>query len=89
VNGTDLGILIIDVTYWLLLVVTSTLGLFLIVLRYCRPWRRFPQTCCRMCGYDLTGNISGICPECGVPHVKHGLGNSLDVADTGHRQGFV
>lgn len=22
-------------------------------------------TCCPQCGYDLTGNISGICPECG------------------------
>jgi len=21
---------------------------------------------CRHCGYDLTGNISGICPECGT-----------------------
>ncbi len=29
--------------------------------------RRFvnPQEC-RACGYDLTGNISGICPECGT-----------------------
>jgi hypothetical protein len=22
--------------------------------------------CCRRCGYDLTGNISGVCPECGM-----------------------
>jgi hypothetical protein len=22
---------------------------------------------CRGCGYDLTGNISGVCPECGKP----------------------
>ena len=21
---------------------------------------------CRSCGYDLTGNVSGVCPECGV-----------------------
>jgi len=21
---------------------------------------------CRTCGYDLTGNISGVCPECGT-----------------------
>jgi rubrerythrin len=20
---------------------------------------------CRKCGYDLTGNVSGVCPECG------------------------
>ena len=22
---------------------------------------------CRQCGYDLTGNVSGRCPECGTP----------------------
>jgi hypothetical protein len=21
---------------------------------------------CRTCGYDLTGNVSGVCPECGT-----------------------
>ena len=21
---------------------------------------------CRKCGYDLTGNVSGVCPECGT-----------------------
>jgi len=25
---------------------------------------------CRKCGYDLTGNVSGICPECGTPKPK-------------------
>lgn len=24
-----------------------------------------PPGCCRNCGYDLTGNLSGRCPECG------------------------
>ena len=23
-------------------------------------------TACRICGYNLTGNVSGICPECGT-----------------------
>lgn len=22
---------------------------------------------CAICGYDLTGNVSGVCPECGTP----------------------
>ena len=26
---------------------------------------------CPACGYDLTGNVSGICPECGRPVVGH------------------
>ena len=27
--------------------------------------RRTRQGACRQCGYDLTGNVSGVCPECG------------------------
>ena len=28
--------------------------------------RRPPAGGCRACGYDLTGNVSGTCPECGA-----------------------
>ena len=31
------------------------------VIRATSPW------CCNHCGYDLTGNTSGRCPECGRP----------------------
>jgi hypothetical protein len=27
---------------------------------------------CRRCGYDLTGNVSGVCPECGSPVATSG-----------------
>jgi len=27
--------------------------------------RRVDTSCCGVCGYDLTGNVSGRCPECG------------------------
>jgi hypothetical protein len=30
-----------------------------------RRWRRRRRGCCLNCGYDLTGNVSGVCPECG------------------------
>lgn len=30
--------------------------------------RRIPPHCCQSCGYDLTGNLSGVCPECGEKH---------------------
>jgi hypothetical protein len=29
-------------------------------------WRRINATDCSSCGYNLTGNVSGICPECGL-----------------------
>ncbi len=28
--------------------------------------RRMTPGACRRCGYDLTGNVSGVCPECGA-----------------------
>ena len=27
---------------------------------------RYPPGHCQSCGYDLTGNVSGVCPECGT-----------------------
>ena len=30
-------------------------------------WHHFPPGHCQKCGYNLTGNVSGICPECGEP----------------------
>ncbi len=31
-----------------------------------RRWRRRRKGLCAKCGYDLTGNVSGACPECGT-----------------------
>ncbi len=30
-----------------------------------RRWRRHRKGLCLKCGYDLEGNVSGVCPECG------------------------
>ena len=35
------------------------------ILRFAMK-RRIKPGCCAACGYDLTGNISGVCPECGM-----------------------
>ena len=35
-------------------------------LLWWRDRHRIPSGHCQNCGYDLTGNLSGICPECGV-----------------------
>jgi hypothetical protein len=34
---------------------------------YITPVQLAVQLGCRKCGYDLTGNTSGACPECGAP----------------------
>jgi hypothetical protein len=31
-----------------------------------RRYRRRKRCCCLKCGYNLTGNVSGVCPECGA-----------------------
>jgi hypothetical protein len=35
-----------------------------------RDVRRVPVGLCVCCGYDLTGNVSGRCPECGTAVAK-------------------
>jgi len=37
------------------------------VIRRRRQNRRRAQGLCPRCGYNLTGNVSGACPECGTP----------------------
>jgi hypothetical protein len=37
------------------------------LLLWRRDRRRPRPGFCRQCDYDLTGNVSGICPECGTP----------------------
>jgi hypothetical protein len=38
---------------------------------------------CRSCGYDLTGNVSGRCPECGAPVAEAPKGNGLSSGPDG------
>jgi hypothetical protein len=34
--------------------------------------RRPPVGRCQWCGYDLMGNVSGVCPECGAAAMPPG-----------------
>jgi hypothetical protein len=36
--------------------------------------RRYPRGHCQNCGYNLTGNVSARCPECGTPTVQPSQG---------------
>lgn len=82
VGATLLGVLLINLTIanWLprggwayFLVYGSILvGLLTVscLLNYRDLRRRYLRQAphkCRSCGYDLTGNMTGTCPECGSP----------------------
>jgi len=49
--------------WWSLLLTSGAIP----VLFFIRNFRRRPKGCCSGCGYSLTGNTSGTCPECGTP----------------------
>ncbi|GMU22497.1 MAG: hypothetical protein AMXMBFR13_25830 [Phycisphaerae bacterium] len=54
--------------YWFFVAAAAPLPvLWLLALR--RQWRHIQQMLlqCSRCGYDLRGNVSGVCPECGMP----------------------
>jgi hypothetical protein len=53
--------------YWLVATVTATPpALWLARRRGRRRRARIARGLCPTCGYDLTGNRSGVCPECGT-----------------------
>ena len=49
------------VPFWMILVIVAIPTFIL-----WRRDRRYPEGCCQGCGYDLTGNESGVCSECGT-----------------------
>lgn len=51
------------VPLWLPFLIAATPTAFL----FWRDYRRYPPGHCQSCGYNLTGNESGRCPECGKP----------------------
>lgn len=50
---------------WVLFVVFTVYPLVFFFRGPYRRYRRRKKGLCVKCGYNLTGNISGICPECG------------------------
>ncbi|MBN1511878.1 MAG: hypothetical protein JXB13_07670 [Phycisphaerae bacterium] len=52
---------------WLFPIATAAVAAILIFAFWCAERLRIPPGHCRQCRYDLTGNQSGVCPECGAP----------------------
>jgi hypothetical protein len=57
------GRTILFIPLWLLL---GPVGVGAILIRIQRSRHRV-NSGCQQCGYDLTGNMSGVCSECGAP----------------------
>jgi len=53
----------VELPLWIPLLIVATPTAFL----WYRDRARIPPGHCQHCGYDLTGNISGQCSECGKP----------------------
>ena len=55
----------VGVPYWGMFVFLQVV-LAVCLIRQWRRDRRVPATACPDCSYDLTANVSGVCPECGT-----------------------
>ena len=67
---TDLSVPILRASYltfplWVLAPVFATYPTFAFIRGPLRRYRRRKRGLCVKCGYDLTGNESGVCSECG------------------------
>ncbi len=51
---------------WVVVVLLGTYPTLAFVRGPLRRWRRRRQGRCQKCGYDLAGNVTGVCPECGT-----------------------
>ena len=59
-SGTQFRITVISIPMWMPLLLSTTFT--------CWIWRRDRRSRpghCQSCRYNLTGNVSGVCPECG------------------------
>jgi len=59
---------ILDLPIWMMLLVIPLLSIYPLYALTTGPLRlryRRKKGLCLRCGYNLTGNVSGVCPECG------------------------
>lgn len=59
--------IVLHVNLFALTVVTGILPIVFLIRVFFRSRRMARENVCRKCSYDLTGNVTGVCPECGSP----------------------
>lgn len=57
---------VVIASLWLLLALFIAYPTIAFIRGPLRRWRRRRKGLCLWCGYDLVGNVSGVCPECGT-----------------------
>lgn len=63
----------VQLPYWMLVVLAAVLPVrYALGVWRCGTLRRrrTRRGACQKCSYDLTGNTSGVCPECGTPTAR-------------------
>jgi hypothetical protein len=71
-----MGYRLLIVPYWVFVAMTAPMPMLWLILwlkRHTRDRlsrRRERLNLCPSCGYNLTANVSGTCPECGAPVAK-------------------
>lgn len=65
---TENHLMIVIVPLWIVAVLFGVLPAISLTkfLRARQKSQRVKHGCCTACGYDLAGNVSGVCPECGT-----------------------
>lgn len=64
-KGTPMVPTVIVLPFWMVIAGLAAYPSAALICGPCRRWRRRRRGLCVCCGYDLTGNASGRCPECG------------------------
>lgn len=57
--------LVIFCPFWIPVLVLASYPAIAFIRSPLRRWRRRRRGLCIRCGYNLEGNVSGVCPECG------------------------
>ena len=58
---------VVGVSAWVMPSIVSVYPLIVAASVVMKHRARLRAGCCRTCSYNLTGNTSGVCPECGTP----------------------
>ena len=60
------GVTVVQIPLWIIVALFATYPFIVFIRGPLRRWRRKKKGLCLKCGYDLTGNVSGVCPDCGT-----------------------